>query len=40
MTEVSFNGFYMIETSAMKELTTLNNKLTKSEEKKENNFLR
>ena len=24
----------------MKELTTLNNKLTKSEEKKENNFLR
>ena len=35
-----WTGLYMIGTSVMKELTTLKNKFTESEEKKENNFSR
>ena len=35
-----WTGFYVIGTSVMKELTTLNNKFTESEVKKENKFSR
>ena len=34
-----WNSFYIVVTSVMKELTTLNNRFTESEVKKENKFL-
>ena len=35
-----WNSFYIVGTSVMKELTTLNNRFTESEAKKENKLLR